>query len=256
MKKLLSCLLAVLLLIPQITFADSSPIGLQKTYDEEYLTEDAWYDAAGNLVAGPYGYARVTYEYKSLSRPGNPTLIRYYDAEGNPYQFPEGYYGEKRSYSKGNQVLQQYVDDHNRPVNTTFGYASWEQTYTSDGQPRRLRYLNANGNITNVESLGYASCIWTYSAKELQKITYYNARGKETNTAAGYSRFVRKFDKKRRVLSEGYYRKDGTLVPGDEGWSLMEYTYDQETGELLSAIRLDENQNPWVTPTPTPTPTP
>ena len=102
------------------------------TEENGRVTKTVWTDEAGNLTAGPEGYAEVRYTYKGKTE----TTEKYFDENGAPFLSAEGCHGKRTTLDgKGRVVQIDWLDAAGEKTLNIRGYASMTITYTASGKP-------------------------------------------------------------------------------------------------------------------------
>lgn len=196
------------------------------------IKETVWKDDAGQITAGPDGYAMISYNYK-----GKETTEKYYDAEGRPYRTDGGYYGRTvEKEGKGRVTRIDYLDENGALTLNSMGYASVNIEYHSFGEVRMVMYKGLNRKAVIVPSLGYASVLNEYSGKIMKSRTYRDAKGNPVDNAQGYAvvrQNIKKAGGTNQVLSIRYDHADGSPAAGPDGWWRCVKDRD-EKGRLVS----------------------
>ena len=178
------------------------------------VTQTDWKDDAGNLCAGPEGYATVRYAYKK-----DVTTETYYDAEGNPFKVAGGYYGRAVTRDGKNRVIQEeFLDEKGQRTLNILGYAMVTTVYYGFGDVRTVTYYGLNKKPVTVPSLGYASVYAEYSNKTMTSRTFRDAKGNPVDGTEGYAVVKQKVNKKFQVIRIRYEHADGTPAVGPDGW--------------------------------------
>lgn len=238
--RLVALLLAFCL---SMTVAVAEPTERVET-NRNRVTAREWVDENGKLTAGPEGWARVEYTYKSNS--SRPSTERYFDAEGKPFVTAGGYARVVRSYGRNGVMTDEaFYDAKNEPCIAACGYASAKLGYTSVGDVRSEYYYGTKGEKVVVPSLGYACATRDYKGRTLLRETFMDADKKPIDSAAGYAVLENSLNKKYHILETRYLHADGSPATGPEGWSHAVYQNDKN-GMHLSVSLYAEDDTPWV----------
>ncbi len=186
-----------------------------------------WVDESNMSVAGPEGYAAVTFEYS-----GKTVTERYEDAEGNPFETAGGYSGRSVTRDAKKRITEiRYLDAEGQLTMNAWKYARLAMSYTSFGSLRRLSYYGTDKKRTVVPALGYAAIECDYRGTTLTGRTYLNAAGKPVDTQMGYATMIQKVNKKNQVTGVSYQHADGSPALCPDGWSSCEITRDDKGRE-------------------------
>ncbi len=215
----------------RITFAsDKGYATVIKTYKDEKLLLEEYFDEDGHISTLPAGYSKIQRVYNDE---GLNTRILYLDAESRPVVISSGYDTIRRSwYEDGHADTDTYwISD--KQVGLKSGYWQYKRVY-KDGKLSEIRFLDRDGNLIN-NTYGYAlirrsytdtaivdlyfdkegqpvtSTLGQYGQKNetvdgVQTITYLGIDGKAENTDRGYAVV------KRTGAKTLYYDKDGDPV--------------------------------------------
>ena len=216
MKKEFMAGIAVLLLCVFALACAGAEVHPENTESNGKIKETVWKDDAGQLAAGPEGYAVVRYTYK-----GSETTEQYYDTEGQPFEVAGGYSGRTVTKDKGNVTEIVYLDRNGKQTLNSMGYSRVSMTYFGFGDVRSITYFGLNKKPVMVPSLGYASVNNEYIGKLLKSRTYRDAKGKAVDCMQGYAivrQNIKKVGGSNQVLSIRYYHADESNASGPDGW--------------------------------------
>ena len=201
------------------------------------VTQTDWKDDAGNLCAGPEGYATVRYSYKK-----DVTTETYFDAEGNPFRVAGGYYGRALTRDGKNRIIQEeFLDENGQRTLNLKGYAMVSTVYYGFGDVRSVTYYGLNKKPVTVPSLGYASVYAEYSNKTMTSRTFRDPKGNPVDGADGYAVVKQKVNKKFQVIRIRYEHADGTPAVGPDGWYRCVKDRD-DNGRIISIKYYDTNE--------------
>lgn len=103
------------------------------------------------LNARGYAIEKRTYNAKNKIQ-----SIRYFDADEKQSPLETGEYGIYYDYnSDGTEVKRTFIDETGQPISNALGYASIIQTFYSDGSVDTERYLDREGNPTELNKGQY-----------------------------------------------------------------------------------------------------
>ena len=239
MKKRLLAGIAALLLCVLTFVCAGAEVHSENTESNGKVKETVWKDDAGQITAGPEGYAVVRYTYK-----GSETTEKYYDAEGQPFETAGGYYGRIVTKDKGSVTEIVYLDQNGKQTLNKMGYSRVSMTYFGFGNVRSITYFGLNKKPVTVPSLGYASISYEYIGKLLKSKTYRDAKGKAVDCAQGYAivkQNIKKVGGSNQVLSIRYYHADESNAAGPDGWCRCVKERD-EKGRLISVKYYDTSE--------------
>jgi len=147
-------------------------------YDESgNVTNEAFYDASGNLADNLNGFAKVTMSYDDQGH-----LIEWscFDAHGEPaVDRSDGTHTTKMKYDdQGNRIEWTCFDTNGQPVNSKDGFARETTSYDANGNLTEEAYFDALGNPVNNKD-GYARETRHYDDQgNLTEDLYFDASGK------------------------------------------------------------------------------
>lgn len=183
---------------------------------EGNITEERYYDAAGQPVHCAAGYAAVkrTYEEKRLKAES------WYDTDGTAMTLGGGYAGRMWTYDgKGNVTRETYVGRDSRPVNSENGYATEEKEYDAAGNVMARRYLDAEGRKVTA-CTGWAEAYYTYDKEgRIIREEYFGPDGEPCPQAAGYTAIEQEYNKKGVLVRRRYLGPDGKAMNRTDGYA-------------------------------------
>ena len=217
-----------------------------------YVIERGYYDADGNLVIGPEGYARQTndYELKYLLKTTNygpdnkllrsdklfavgvhrPVEQNWLNADGEVVPGPDGYAIVRYTYQDNHYLLSKtYYDETDAPYfYNKAGYARVEYEI-KNGKTVKESYFDADLQL-NPGPEGYAYVQYAYEAGQTSPtlIQYFSVEGTPYLTDKGYAAIERSYGKMGWLASESYLGTDGERVRSTDGWSKVNYFYNSK----------------------------
>ena len=85
------------------------------------------------------------------------------------------------------------------------------------GKVTELTYVDAEGNVTMADNLGYAIARYEYKeGKRLTKTSFYDEQGNPVNCTDGYHAQTNKINSVNITIEKNYKDVDGNLVIGPE----------------------------------------
>ena len=207
------------------------------------IRETRYYDADGEPIPGPQGYAYVLYTYPEDSR-----LAMYYNADGSLYYLGDGTCGVKRKLGVRNRETERiYYIGEGKKGNNKDGYTRIAITYTKTGKVSKQKYYDENNKPVTVASLGYAEVTNTYqNGKTLIWTTYNDEKGKPAACKDGYEA-VKRIYTDRVLTGIKYFRGDQkTPMACNAGYAEARYEND-ENGKPLSTKYYDADGKPCLT---------
>ena len=217
--------------------AEATPVDTEDVNGR--VTQTIWTDDAGNMTAGPEGYAAVRYTYKGKTE----VTEKYFSADGDPYMTAEGCYGKRTTLDgKGRTVQIDWLDAAGEKTLNVRGYASMSITYTGFGETALVTYLGLNKRAVMVPSLGYASVLTEYSNGRMTARTFRDDKGKPVDSAEGYATVKQKLNKKYQVIRIRYAHADDSPATGPDGWYRCIMERD-DAGRILSIKYYDIAEN-------------
>lgn len=203
------------------------------------ITQTVWTDEAGNMTAGPEGYASVRYSYKGKTE----VTEKYFGVDGTPFRTAEGCCGKRTTLDgKGRPVQIDWLDAAGEKTLNVRGYASVTMTYTGFGETALVTYLGLNKRAVMVPSLGYASVLTEFSNGRMTARTYRDEKGKPVDSAEGYAVVKQKLNKKYQVIRIRYAHADDSPATGPDGWYRCIMDRD-DAGRILSIKYYDVGEN-------------
>ena len=219
---------AALIALAALPVAGNGEAGWQQTVKYGKVTQETWMESDGTVLAGPEGYATVTYSYDK-----SDTTERYYDEQGNPYRMNGGYYGRIVGRDSKKQITGiTYLDANGQRTMNDWGYARIRMDYTSFGEVKFLMYYGDNRAPVIVPSLGYAGIRTEFRGKTMTRRTFLDTKEEPIDGAAGYAAQVQRINRKNQVLGVSFEHADGSPATCADGWSYCEKTLDDSGREI------------------------
>ena len=102
-------------------------------------------------------------------------------------------------------------------------------------------YVNADGQVTLAEDLGYARIEYIYKNKVLSEVRYEDASGALVDTAGGWARMTCKRGQQNILLRRSYFNTAGALTAGPEGWAEEVNTYQRTSVKRTEYLDAEGN---------------
>lgn len=192
-------------------------------------------DEKGNPVDIPAGYATVLY---SLSRKQKGIVrIRYLHADESPATGPDGWSESViERDDKGRPVKIQYKDEQGNL--TDRGGCAWEEhRYGNGGLDTLTRYSAAGEKIPYEGSA--VSVRRKMKGEQVLEETYLNEAGEAATLQAGYAGISYSYNGAGQLVTTQYLDANGGKTVCREGYAGIRNTWDKDSGNLISTVRLD-----------------
>ena len=209
-------------------------------YDENgKIIESSWQDGNGDYIAGPEGWSIIRYAYK-----GENTIEQYFDTKGQPYLLDGGYYAKRVQRERSGRVLEiEYLDQNGKRMLNREGYGLIRMTYYKFGEVKSVTYYGLDKKAVMVPTLGYSSLLYEYNGTVLKKMTFRDENQKPVDGRNGYAIMNKLLNKQFLVERIRYLHADESAATGPDGWSRCIKKWDDK-GRLISIQYEDENEMP------------
>lgn len=203
----------------------------------------SWFDATGQPMAGPDGYARVFYEYQKKTK----THIAYYNPDGSLFfNKKDGYAEKEQIYEKGRISEVIYRDADGELAAGPDGYARVTYTYSREGKETLSMYYNADGSFF-YNSKGYCGIKQYKENRRVVDESYYWGDGIRGTCTDGYSRTTKRYTLRGQVINQSYYdEQDQLMIPQSIGYAKIKNTYNSQY--LVKTEYYDDNEKPCLCP--------
>ena len=217
---------------------------MESEYDHNLIQNTKYYGAEGELIAGPEGYAMVTYQH-SVKDDRNVRREMYYNADGSLFFTEKGYCGLERIMARGRVVEARYFTGENQRGRTTDGYSRTVINYTSTGKVLVQRYYDEKDKAVVAAAFGYATVKNDYEAgRRIKETAFFDEKGNPIACNDGYA--VIKYQYKDGYLVEKKYLDvKGKLVAGPDGYARATYE-NNEKGKVLTERYFDAKDAPLI----------
>ena len=188
-------------------------------------------DEEGNLVEGPFGWARFRNE---IDEYGNIVRESYFDQNDNPEYF-QGYHTVVYEYDdRGFLHTSYFLDvDGNPCVSQDYGFHMQKMSYNSQGYVVDDCFYDENGKQCNSYE-GFSRGTLAYDAYgNITERCYYDADNKLLDPSQGYSKVKSKFDEMGNEIETFYYDANDSLCQVDDDlYAGVRHTYDKNHHQL------------------------
>ena len=213
--------------------------GWERQYNyKSQIVMERYLNSNGLPAEGNKGYFEVRRTFGIFSMTEG-----YYDAKGNLVITPDGYAKIRRKYnSKGLCVKESYYDTNDNLRMSQNGYAQIRYEYDENKLCIREKYYDDKENTT-MTPLGYAEIRRLYDDRKLcVQEMYYDSYGDACIQAAGYSGKGINYDDKKRISSITYLDEESVLMMRNDGYSEVRWEENQEK-ETRDVVFYDLNGN-------------
>ncbi|HRQ59707.1 MAG TPA: TIR domain-containing protein [Azoarcus taiwanensis] len=244
-------------------------------YKDQQRTRAEFISEHGDRV--PTGLTTIAFErIEDGPHRGQDRFERYRDAAGKPKAFMNAFAARIEYDRRGLIARIVSLGRNDEPVRNSGGFADLRITYDGTGSPVEIAvfdeqgiavidksgaarrtiaydtrgnaseetYYDDEGRPTPIKA-GYARIIVAYGARgeELSR-AYFDERGNATLHKNGYARVVRRFDGHGRPVEEAYLDEAGQPTLSKDGYAKVAMSYDEVTGDQVSASYFDEAGEP------------
>ena len=196
-----------------------------------YFQECSYHDPDGNLVEGPFGWARFRNE---IDEYGNIVRESYFDQNDKPEYF-QGYHTVVYEYDdRGFLHTSYFLDvDGNPCVSQDYGFHMQKMSDNSQGYVVDDCFYDENGKQCNSYE-GFSRGTLAYDAYgNITERCYYDAENKLLDPSQGYSKVKSKFDEMGNEIETFYYDANDSLCRVDDDlYAGVRHTYDKNHHQL------------------------
>lgn len=226
------------------TITDAVDIGcatIERTRNADgQVTEEFYFDAAGN-PAKRYGeYCGISYDYNVDS-----VVTKYLGTDKQPIMLSSGYSAIVRTLVNGKATDDFYYDLNMQPVQCTGGYYGLHREYDEQGLNCAITYLDENRQPVICTS-GYA--VKTYLRDSEGTVIgerYFDTEGKPVKSSLGQYGELYQRDEQGRISQITYLGADGNPAPTTAGYTVLKRTYHRD-GTADIDMYFDADSNPMA----------
>ena len=219
---------------------------LEYTLEHNRYSELNYYDASGNLVPGPDGYARCVFTY--IGDDPNVRRQMFYNVDGSLFFTEKGYCGIQRSYKTNGKITDEsYFTGEDERGFSSDGYSRVTRQYTKLGQIGLQCYYDEQDRLMIPELIGYAMVRNRYDGTRLIRTEYYGTEEEPIIGPEGYFAAQYTYDGVKQIRAEFFDLDGKTPICNIEGYARADYDRDG-SNRILSERYFDTEGNRMVLP--------